>query len=65
MDREYVIIVKPEAENDIRYLKKSGNRASLRKIIRILEELKHHPYSGTGKPEPLKYELYGYLVSKN
>ena len=25
-----------------------------------MEELKSHPYSGTGKPEELKYDLQGY-----
>lgn len=39
--------------------KKSGNKALLKKIISFLEEIVEHPYSGTGKPEPLKHDLNG------
>jgi len=40
--------------------KRSGNKATLRKISTILIELEEHPFEGTGKPEPLKYELQGF-----
>ena len=29
-------------------------------MIKILNELKDHPYTGSGNPEPLKFELSGY-----
>ena len=29
----------------------------LNKIRNLLEDIAAHPYTGTGKPEPLKYEL--------
>jgi len=60
MDSEFIIIIKPEAERDIRAHKKSGNKAVIKKITTILNELKHHPYTGTGKPEQLKYKLSGF-----
>jgi toxin YoeB len=36
------------------------NKASYAKAITLIEELKEHPTSGTGKPEPLKHNLSGY-----
>ncbi len=39
---------------------KSGDKLALKKIDKILKELSEHPYSGTGKPEPLKHELNGF-----
>ena len=45
---------------DIEKHKKAGNKAVLNKILSLLEEIKEHPLTGTGKPEPLKYELTGY-----
>jgi toxin YoeB len=38
---------------------KSGNQASIKKIGKILLELTETPYSGVGKPEPLKHNLTG------
>jgi toxin YoeB len=48
-----------QANNDIDYYKKSGNKAILKKILILLNELAEHPFEGTGKPE-LKYEFSGY-----
>jgi toxin YoeB len=39
---------------------KSGDKASIKKIEKILIELTETPYTGTGNPEPLKYELSGF-----
>ncbi len=48
----------PDAEGDIEKFKKSGNKAILIKIDNLLDELRNHPTSGTGKPEKLKhYEI--------
>ena len=46
----------------IRHLEKhfkSGDTTSIKKIEKILIELTETPYSGTGKPEALKYNLAG------
>ncbi|MDD5150896.1 MAG: Txe/YoeB family addiction module toxin [Flavobacterium sp.] len=48
-----------QTKNDIDFHKKSGNKAILKKIFVLLNELIEHPYSGTGKPEPLKHDLNG------
>lgn len=39
---------------------KNGDKASIKKIEKILIELTEHPFSGEGRPEALKYELTGY-----
>lgn len=49
----------PKALQDIEEHKKIGNKAVLRKINVLLDQLSEHPFTGTGKPEPLKYNLSG------
>jgi toxin YoeB len=49
-----------KAKADIATHKKSGNKAVLNKLLKLLEELAEHPFTGTGKPEALKHELAGY-----
>lgn len=48
-----------EAKKDIASLKKSEPIA-FQKVQKLLLELMEHPYSGTGKPEQLKYNYSGY-----
>ena len=48
-----------QAENDINFHKKTGNKAVLKKLSILLNELTEHPLEGTGKPEPLKHNLSG------
>jgi toxin YoeB len=49
-----------QAVEDIDAHKKSGNKAVLKKLLLLLDELAEHPYTGTGKPEQLKYGLAGF-----
>lgn len=49
-----------KADADIERHKKAGNRAIIHKIFNLLNELTEHPFSGIGKPEPLKHNLSGY-----
>lgn len=49
----YSIELTPVAENDIERLKQSGDKKILVKIDKLLNELREHPTSGTGKPEKL------------
>ncbi len=44
----------PQAQDDIKFWKKSGNKAIQKKITSLIEDILKHPYSGIGKPEPLK-----------
>jgi toxin YoeB len=48
-----------KAKDDIAAHKKAGNKIVLNKLIILLKELEEHPYTGTGKPEPLKHTLSG------
>lgn len=36
------------------------NPALLRRINELIREIQRHPYSGIGKPEPLKHHLSGF-----
>ena len=48
-----------QAQNDIAFHKKAGNKIVLKKLFVLLSELSEHPHTGTGKPEPLKHNLTG------
>lgn len=49
----YRIIFTPQAKEDLLRLQKSEPKA-FRKAERFIEELRVHPATGTGHPEPLK-----------
>jgi toxin YoeB len=49
-----------KAIDDIEFWKKSGNKTVQSKIAKLLESICITPYSGIGKPEPLKHQLSGY-----
>ena len=55
----YLVKFSQQAEEDLRIHKNAGNKAILKKIVSILEEIAIHPFEGTGKPEPLKYGFTG------
>lgn len=57
---KYSVKFTKEAKSDLKIQYHSGNQSSIRKIEKILIELSVHPYSGIGKPEPLKHEFSGY-----
>ncbi len=44
---------------DIEKHKKAGDKAVLKKIAKLLEELKENPTDGTGRVELIKYGLSG------
>lgn len=48
-----------QAKEDLEYWKKVGNKAIMNKISALLTDIAEHPYTGIGKPEPLRYELAG------
>ncbi len=60
MIKKYTLSFTLEADKDIQKHKKSGNKALLKKLAAILEELQEHPETGTGKPERLKNNLSGF-----
>lgn len=56
----YRIVFSMQAKTDWDYWKQSGNTAITNKITALLKDIAGHPYTGIGKPEPLKYGLSGY-----
>lgn len=48
----------PQAEEDLAYWLQTDLRTVVR-IKRLLKDISDHPYSGLGKPEPLKWTLSG------
>lgn len=47
------------ALEDIAYHKMSGNKPVINKLAVLFNELTQNPFTGTGKPEPLKHNLTG------
>lgn len=55
----YTLDFSKTALEDIKKHKKSGDKPTLKKIEKLLNELMEHPITGTGQPEKLKYDLAG------
>jgi toxin YoeB len=55
----YRIIFTRQAQKEYAYWVSSGNTGIIKKITDLIEDITQHPYSGIGKPEPLKYGLTG------
>lgn len=53
------VIYAPKSIEHLDYWKKSGNKAIQKKIDQLIQAIIENPFEGTGKPEPLKYELSG------
>ena len=53
------IVFSPKAFEDLKYWKKSGNKAIQLKIEKLLDAIQKNPFEGIGKPEPLKHNLSG------
>lgn len=56
---KYTLVFSKIALADIEMHKKSGNKALLKKLETLLNELMEHPKTGTGKPEKLKHQMSG------
>ena len=54
----YNIIYSPKATEDLLTLQRSEPTA-YKKVAKLIEELKEHPRTGTGHPEPLKGDRSG------
>ena len=55
MEVEY----KKKALQDRLYWKEQGDPTIRNRISELIEDICKHPFTGIGKPEPLKYELTG------
>ena len=61
---QFKLKIEELAEKNIKQHFKSGDKASIKKIEKILLELSETPYTGIGNPEPLRYELSGFWSRK-
>jgi toxin YoeB len=55
----YTLQLTADAIQDIEKLKKAGDKATLKKLSVLLEELTEHPRTGTGQPEELQHNFSG------
>lgn len=53
------MIFLPQALEDREYWKQTGNTRIMKRITKLLEDILQHPFTGIGKPEPLKGEQHG------
>ena len=53
------IVLLEQAQKDRDYWKESGIKTIMNRITALLKDIVEHPYTGIGKPEPLKYDLAG------
>ncbi len=57
---KFRVEITDKAKVDIEKHYRSGNKASIKKLEKILIELSIHPEAGTGRPERLKHNLSDY-----
>lgn len=57
---KYGITYSKKALEDIDSYNKTGDKASAKKVLQLIDELCEHPYTGTGKPEPLVGNYVGF-----
>ncbi len=48
-----------DADSHLNFWKKSGNKVIQNKIFQLITDIVKTPYTGLGKPEPLKHGLSG------
>lgn len=48
------IVLLKQARADKEYWIKTGNKQIIKRITELLKDIQSHPFSGIGKPEPLK-----------
>ena len=53
------IVLLEQARKDRDYWKKSGKKKKKNRISALLRDIQQHPFTGIGKPEPLKHNLKG------
>lgn len=57
---KFELKIEKQAQKDLALHYKSGSKAVIKKIEKILLELSEHPFLGEGQPEALKFELSGF-----
>lgn len=57
---KYTLIITEEAKIEIASFSRADDKAGAKKVNVLLNELREHPYTGTGKPESLRGNWSGY-----
>jgi toxin YoeB len=57
--KTYTVQFREQFIEDVEAHKKAGNKSIINKINTFIDELREHPTTGTGKPEPLKGDRKG------
>jgi toxin YoeB len=55
---DYEAVFQPEFRQDLKYWVETDRNTALR-VLELIEAVLRDPFSGIGKPEPLKYVLAG------
>ena len=55
----YRITFSDQARKDYVYFLRSGNKSLQNKIAALLQDIAEHPFTGIGKPDPLRFDLAG------
>ncbi len=50
----------PNAQEDIQFWKEKHDNKTLKRIRKLIENIQVDPFTGIGKPEPLKYNFAGF-----
>ena len=53
------IIFSRDAEEELQFWIKTGNKDILKRITKLIEAIQKDPFKGIGKPEALKHNLKG------
>lgn len=53
------IVFLPKALEDQEYWKSIGDKRIMKRISKLLADIQLHPFTGIGKPEPLKGKQHG------
>lgn len=61
---KFAIVLDLRAEKELKKHFKAGDKATIKRINQIFDELSVHPITGIGQPEPLKHSLSGYWSRK-
>jgi toxin YoeB len=59
IQKTYSIQFREQFIEDVEAHKKAGQKSVIHKINTLVDELREHPTTGTGKPEPLQGERKG------
>ena len=51
------VVLLKKAKKDRDYWKQTGNEKIMKRITALLKDIEKHPFTGLGKPEPLKGNL--------